>query len=993
MVFKQRFRSVCDCFTHFVRLRAANVREKRMQSIVLQLFVWLLMGGVLSTVIRFVYSEWVAAVTSLLHCVILFAFILHIWMCGQITTWVAEYGITFVTLSTVVQDISTSGRYDTWLLLYLMVDALILLGARRRFTWFACGVSGVYFLLQASEQALEWGLYSGLSHEESWTQNVDDKWYPAVAAAGTRLVMLFLNYRVVSRVASHGTRLLDLLGVFSEKLSEVDVAGAENVIAQSDLSARESVKMVTLIMRVQEWVPFLPDSLTYAEADGDGEVDSVASAYLCVLKLRMTQNRALASRDVAKTIKDVSEQYGGQLLQTSDTSLATVVFGLKSHGKPVGEWRKGALSLRIEIASDGNGAVFVAHLADDESDVKLKLYPCDRTDVPELLQGADFKGTTPDGDTLHVEQPILRNGTPVMATMRVLWCQWAEKPIVLEKAPAVVAAASNAALSVRDALKNSSVTVNAGIALEECKVRRTRRSSSAGGDPIVQAAGDGIRVADETSLIAKQLSFTADRGIILCSESAWLWIRNCYETKEAHAGPASSGPLYSCDDLNDVERLRREERLAVASFPKETFVPLEKLECLSQWKEVGKGKTGRVFRAMYCERSEFVAVKEFRRQTWDTSAKEPPTSPTKPALQATLFAAGDPYETGRESKDLSPGSLTRSDTQYQTLPSESHHREIYASSWSSATLPRPPSGSFGTRSQNKSPYSNLRSGTGRKHLALNIEFLKEVRTTSELRHNHIVNFYGYTKTWDGAYYLILEYCRGNLQQIAYTRQTPKWRGETTYDMALSVSQALAYIHSRQKVHMDMASRNVLVTMKQEYKIGDLGFLRSAGERRVVICPRWAPPETLMSTPEQREATYSYDVWSFGMLCYEVLAGHAPFYRVEEAEVKTHICKYHHPPLPESCKHDALCRRLWSEVVLRCLSPNPVGRPSMSDLSRVLSQFHADSGNVLGNSVKDEYKGFNNLDLTLTLTVSNNSERELDTYYDSNCTYGDCQLAS
>eukprot|EP01062_Namystynia_karyoxenos_P068791 TRINITY_DN6383_c0_g3_i2.p1 TRINITY_DN6383_c0_g3~~TRINITY_DN6383_c0_g3_i2.p1 ORF type:complete len:850 (+),score=180.21 TRINITY_DN6383_c0_g3_i2:737-3286(+) len=168
-----------------------------------------------------------------------------------------------------------------------------------------------------------------------------------------------------------------------------------------------------------------------------------------------------------------------------------------------------------------------------------------------------------------------------------------------------------------------------------------------------------------------------------------------------------------------------------------------------------------------------------------------------------------------------------------------------------------------------------------------VMFLRELHHLNLFRTPHIVNFYGWAQGPKGELYLLMEYCsRGSLQSLAYSdKLSPAERGQTALAMALSVAQALSAIHETDKVHLDVATRNVLVNEQMDYKLADVGLLCDTGAPAPVISVPWAPPEAVRAPPSERRAAPSHDVWSFGMLVYEVLAGGPPYAELRRARAR------------------------------------------------------------------------------------------------------------
>eukprot|EP01063_Lacrimia_lanifica_P001422 TRINITY_DN10728_c0_g1_i1.p1 TRINITY_DN10728_c0_g1~~TRINITY_DN10728_c0_g1_i1.p1 ORF type:complete len:1174 (+),score=321.18 TRINITY_DN10728_c0_g1_i1:125-3523(+) len=236
-----------------------------------------------------------------------------------------------------------------------------------------------------------------------------------------------------------------------------------------------------------------------------------------------------------------------------------------------------------------------------------------------------------------------------------------------------------------------------------------------------------------------------------------------------------------------------------------------------------------------------------------------------------------------------------------------------------------------------------------------VMFLNELLALNAVRWDSICNFLGYAKGPLGTVYIVMEMCSlGPLSLVIYKPSlSDDERASLCQEVGIAISSALAYIHSKKMVHMDVAGRNILVTADGQYRLGDLGFLTRAGERSKVICYPWASPEAVQAFPHV-EASYAYDVWSFGMLQFEILAGQPPFgARPKLQSIKDALLAGKLPNPPPCVQRNVACEKLWREFVLPCLSYEPLARPGMAQLASLFdntfgrSPLAGGSGSFLG----------------------------------------------
>ncbi len=212
-------------------------------------------------------------------------------------------------------------------------------------------------------------------------------------------------------------------------------------------------------------------------------------------------------------------------------------------------------------------------------------------------------------------------------------------------------------------------------------------------------------------------------------------------------------------------------------------------------------------------------------------------------------------------------------------------------------------------------------------------FQAESRTLSTLEHPNIGQVYAFGVTPDGSAYLVLEYLPGRtLRELIPETGMPT--DEIIY-IFKQIAAAVAFAHDRNIVHRDLKPDNVIVldhaaekTFAHDVKVLDFGIaklLTADAEQRqkltatgvVLGTPRYMSPEQMGSAqPDVRS-----DIYSFGCILYQALAGHPPFRGESAADLLTaHLTQ---PPLaiPERANDAGKPRKALAKIALKCLAKN------------------------------------------------------------------------
>eukprot|EP01065_Artemidia_motanka_P046743 TRINITY_DN7158_c0_g3_i1.p1 TRINITY_DN7158_c0_g3~~TRINITY_DN7158_c0_g3_i1.p1 ORF type:complete len:961 (+),score=306.05 TRINITY_DN7158_c0_g3_i1:116-2884(+) len=216
-------------------------------------------------------------------------------------------------------------------------------------------------------------------------------------------------------------------------------------------------------------------------------------------------------------------------------------------------------------------------------------------------------------------------------------------------------------------------------------------------------------------------------------------------------------------------------------------------------------------------------------------------------------------------------------------------------------------------------------------------FLREILNLSKLRRAQVLTFYGWCEDEKGRLLLVTEVCGGGglLQRVMHMVDAcAGQRSQLACQSGVPVAQALAYIHQRGMVHLDVSARNVLIDDAGRYKLADAGLLCAEGDPAPVISVCWSPPEQIAADPKQRRATSAHDVWSFAMMLFEVLSGGAPYAAESDSAGSADRTRYavqqlhagRPPEKPPAVSECECAEAVWRTTVVPRWDLDPAERP-------------------------------------------------------------------
>ena len=201
-------------------------------------------------------------------------------------------------------------------------------------------------------------------------------------------------------------------------------------------------------------------------------------------------------------------------------------------------------------------------------------------------------------------------------------------------------------------------------------------------------------------------------------------------------------------------------------------------------------------------------------------------------------------------------------------------------------------------------------------------FQREALSASSLAHPNIVEMYDVGED-DGLYYIVMEFIDGvTLKQLLKKRGTLTL--SETIDIMLQLTDGMAHAHDSYIIHRDLKPQNIMIKDDGQIKITDFGIAMALNSTQltqtnsVMGSVHYLPPEQASG----KGATVKSDIYSMGIIFYELLTGKLPFKGENAVEI---ALKQMRDPFPSIREEDDEIPQSIENIILKATAKNPKNR--------------------------------------------------------------------
>ena len=202
-------------------------------------------------------------------------------------------------------------------------------------------------------------------------------------------------------------------------------------------------------------------------------------------------------------------------------------------------------------------------------------------------------------------------------------------------------------------------------------------------------------------------------------------------------------------------------------------------------------------------------------------------------------------------------------------------------------------------------------------------FEREAQSLAALQHENIINVYDFHRE-QGALFIVMEYVEGTdiYDLLEHCGRLPF---DVAAVIAVQVARALDYVHYRGVVHRDIKPANIMISRQGGVKLMDFGIARDSSYEQALTqtgtgigTPSYMSPEQILGDRLDARS----DIFSLGIVLYQMVTGRKPFVEDEERSVMN---KIHQEPHAPARKLNPELPRELERIIDKCLQKHPKDR--------------------------------------------------------------------
>ena len=201
-------------------------------------------------------------------------------------------------------------------------------------------------------------------------------------------------------------------------------------------------------------------------------------------------------------------------------------------------------------------------------------------------------------------------------------------------------------------------------------------------------------------------------------------------------------------------------------------------------------------------------------------------------------------------------------------------------------------------------------------------FQREANSASSLRHPNVVEMYDVGED-SGKYFIVMEYVDGKTLKGLIKKRGPLNLSESI-DIMLQLTSGIACAHQSYIIHRDIKPQNVMILEDGRVKITDFGIAMALNNNEltqtnsVMGSVHYLPPEQASGSG----STIKSDIYSLGILMFELLTGRVPFKGENAVEI---AIKHMKDQIPSVCKFNSSIPQSVENIILKACAKNPKNR--------------------------------------------------------------------